>query len=62
MRGFLQIAKIVQWPNGSEPRAKFLVVETVITHDGPLTRLCHGQFETEEAARADIDAREEDFK
>lgn len=45
MKRLLQIAKIVDWPQGTiVPREPYRIIETVITCDGPRSRLTNHGF------------------
>jgi hypothetical protein len=47
---FFQIAELIAWPEGQEPRQKFWILETNITIDGPRTRVTDKKFYKKSAA------------
>lgn len=45
-----QVAEMVTWPHGRMPDAKFWILETVFTVDGPRTRVTDQKFHTKQEA------------
>lgn len=47
-----QLAQLVAGPPGADLSRPWFICETVLTSDGPRTRICNGRWKTREEAHA----------
>lgn len=59
-KSFFQIAQLVAGPPGDPAWLRpWFICETVITSDGPRTRICNGRWRTEEQAQRALKEKED---